>query len=74
MQELNGRISDKDDGLALTMCFLRKAKDERKGVGFYRRGAWKTKRRFDPRYKRIDRRHVSYAINASGQLVRILYT
>ena len=27
MQELNGRSSDKDDGLALTMCFLRKVKE-----------------------------------------------
>ena len=60
---------------SLWQCiFCEKQRNERKGVGFYRRGAWKTKRRFDLRYKPIDKRHVSYAINASRQLVRTLYT
>ena len=31
MQELNERISDKDDELALTMCFLRKAEKWEEG-------------------------------------------
>ena len=54
--------------------FCKKQRNEGKGVGFYRRGARKTKRRFDPRYKPIEKRHVSYTINASRQLVRTLYT
>ena len=53
--------------------FCKKQRNERKGVGFYRCNARKTKRRFDPRYKPINERHMSNALNASGQLVRPPY-
>ena len=49
MQELNGLISDKDDGRALTMCFLRKVEKWEEGSGFYKKSARKTKQSFDPR-------------------------
>ena len=59
---------------SLWQCvFCEKQENEKKGVGFYRWSARKTKRRFDPRYKPINKRHMSCAINASGQLVRTLY-
>ena len=59
---------------SLWQCiFYEKQRNERQCVGFYRRSARKTKRRFDPRYKPIDKWHVSYAINASGQFVKTLY-
>ena len=60
---------------SLWQCvFCEKQKNERKGGGFYRRSARKTKRCFDPRYKPTERQRVSCTINASGQLVRTLYT
>ena len=45
---------------SLWQCvFCEKQKNERKGGGFYRRSARKTKRCFDPRYKPTERQHVS---------------
>ena len=73
MKELNGRISDRWRTCSDNVFFCEKQGNKRKGVGFYRWSARKKKRRFDPRYKPINEWHVSYAINASGQLVRTLY-
>ena len=59
---------------SLWQCvFYEKQENEKKGAGFYRWSARKTKQRFDPRYKPINKRHMSCAINASRQLVRTLY-
>ena len=55
-----------DDGLALTVKFLRKVEKWRKNAGFYRWSARKTKRHFDPRYEPFDEWHVSCAFDASA--------
>ena len=70
---LTGR-SNNNDGCALTVCFGWKLKKWEEKVRFYRKSARKTKRRFDSRERPIKERHVSCAINASGQSVRRLYT
>ena len=73
IKELNRRISNRWRTRSDNVFSTKSKGNERKGVGFYRWSARKTKRQFDSRYKPIDERHVSYALNASGQLVRPLY-
>ena len=73
MKELNGRISDRW-WTCFDNVFSAKSKEMRGRVLVFIDGsAWKTKQCFNSRYKPIIERHVLYAINASGQLVRTLY-
>ena len=69
VNELNGRISDRWRTRSDNVFSAKSKGNERKGVGFYRWSARKTKRHFDPRYKPIDEWHVLYALNASGSLL-----
>ena len=68
VNKLNGQISDRWRTRSDNVFSAKSKGNERKGVGFYRWSARKTKRHFDPRYKPINERHVSYALNASGSL------
>ena len=70
---LTGRFGI-DDGCALTVCFGLKMKKWEEKVGFYRKSARKTKRCFNLRERPTKDRHMSCAINASGQSVRCSYT
>ena len=68
LNELNGWNSDRWRTRSDNVVSAKSKGNEEKGVGFYRWNARKTKRHFDLRYKPIDERHVSYALNASGSL------